>query len=59
MADKLKPTDIDIENMTTPTKEQIDPCLNCDTDTTAMCDYPCNAKIRYIYWLEKKNKKQP
>ena len=22
MADKLKPTDIDIENMTTPTKEQ-------------------------------------
>ena len=45
--------------MTTPTKEQIDPCLNCDTDTTAMCDYHCNAKIRYIYWLEKKNKKQP
>ena len=24
MADKLKPTDIDIENMTTPTKEQIE-----------------------------------
>lgn len=23
MADKVKPTDIDIENMTTPTKEQI------------------------------------
>ena len=59
MADKVKPTDIDIETMTTTTKEQIDPCLNCDTDTTAMCDYPCNAKIRYIYWLEKKNKKQP
>lgn len=41
--------------MTTPTKEQIDHCLNCDT----YCDYPCNDKIRYIYWLEKKNKKQP
>lgn len=24
MEDKLKPTDIDIENMTTPTKEQIE-----------------------------------
>ena len=24
MADKVKPTDIDIENMTTPTKEQIE-----------------------------------
>ena len=45
--------------MTTPTKEQIDPCLNCDTDTTAMCDYPCNAKIRYIYWLEKRIRNSP
>ena len=46
--------------MTIPTKEQIDPCLNCDSATCIReYDYPCNAKIRYIYWLEKQDKKQP
>ena len=42
--------------MKTPTKEQNNPCDTCDSDTTAMCDYPCNARIRYIYWLEKQEK---
>ena len=62
MADKLKPTDIDIENMTTPTKEQIDPCLNCDSATCMReYDYPCNDRIRYLYKLQKneRKKKQP
>lgn len=59
MADKLKPTDIDIENMTTPTKEQIDPCLNCDSATCMReYDYPCNDRIRYLYKLQKNERKR-
>ena len=59
MADKLKPTDIDIENMTTPTKEQIDPCLNCDSATCIReYDYPCNDRIRYLYKLQKNERKR-
>ena len=59
MADKLKPTDIDIANMTTPTKEQIDPCLNCDSATCMReYDYPCNDRIRYLYKLQKNERKK-
>ena len=59
MADKVKPTDIDIENMTTPTKEQIDPCLNCDSATCMReYDYPCNNRIRYLYKLQKNERKK-
>ena len=59
MADKLKPTDIDIENMTKPTKEQIDPCLNCDSATCMReYDYPCNDRIRYLYKLQKNERKK-
>ena len=59
MADKLKPTDIDIENMTKPTKEQIDPCLNCDSATCMReYDYPCNDRIRYLYKLQKHERKR-
>ena len=43
--------------MITPTKKQIDPCLNCDSDTKAMCDYPCKERISYLYLIEKIERK--
>ena len=45
--------------MTTPTKEQIDPCLNCDSATCMReYDYPCNDRIRYLYKLQKHERKR-
>ena len=42
----------------TPTKEQIDPCLNCDSKTCMReYDYPCNDRIRYLYKLQKHERK--
>lgn len=48
--------------MTTPTKELVDPCLNCDSGNSGTCmpaeyDYPCNDKIRYLKYLRKLEKK--
>ena len=56
MADKLKPTDIDIENMTTPTKEQIKElclhlCFNCENDFP--CDGHCY-KCESEHWKKYK-----
>ena len=49
--------------MTKPTKEQIDPCINCDSETCMReYGYPCNARVRYLYKLQKRgkeDKKQP
>ena len=43
----------------TPTKEQIDPCLNCDSATCIReYDYPCNDRIRYLYKLQKHERKR-
>ena len=45
--------------MTTPTKKQIDPCLNCDSATCMHeYDYPCNDRIRYLYKLQKNERKR-
>ena len=45
--------------MTTPTKEQIDPCLNCDSETCMReYDYPCNDRVRYLYKLQKQERKR-
>ena len=46
-------------SITTPTKEQIDPCLNCDSATCMReHDYPCNDRIRYLYKLQKNERKK-
>ena len=39
MADKLKPTDIDIENMTTPTKEQIEKVMSKSCEGVMVCQH--------------------
>ena len=45
--------------MTRHTKEQIDPCLNCDSATCMReYDYPCNDRIRYLYKLQKNERKK-
>lgn len=44
--------------MKIPTKEQIDPCLNCDSETCMReYDYPCNDRVRYLYKLQKQERK--
>lgn len=44
--------------MTTPTKDQIDPCLNFDSKTCMHeYDYPCNDRVRYLYKLQKQERK--
>ena len=39
MADKVKPTDIDIENMTKPTKEQIEKVMSKSCAVIMVCQH--------------------
>lgn len=42
--------------MTTPTKEQIDPCIECDIKICS--DYPCKERIRYLRFIENREKRR-
>ena len=52
MADKLKPTDIDIENMTTPTKEQIEKVMSKSCAGKMVCQH-CQYQ-RFCFAMAKK-----